>query len=152
MDERRSCSSRASSLGAGRMMLQLQGAATTPHLADNKQPLPPSTKSAKTLSDPAATSYGPEGQRCREDEMVVCSDILTTWLPNPQRSSSSISVACLSTGTLVTCTASCSATNRAWRTSSPPSVPASGTAAMILERTSGTHVTSSPASILSIGT
>src|SRR5205823_5618333 len=36
-------------------------AAATTHLTDRHQPLPPSTKSGKTFSDPAATSYGPEG-------------------------------------------------------------------------------------------
>src|SRR5690349_22121155 len=84
--------------------------------------------------------------------LAVGPDILTRWLPSAQWSSSSILAGCSSAGTLVTYTAGCSPTHRAWRTSSPQSVPAGGIAAMISERTSGTPVTGSPVSILSTTT
>jgi len=41
--------------------VQHRSAATRPNLADRIQPSTTSTKSGKTFSDPAATSYGSEG-------------------------------------------------------------------------------------------
>jgi len=42
--------------------VQRRSAAATARLTDRHQPLPPSTKSGKTFSDPAATSYGTVGR------------------------------------------------------------------------------------------
>jgi hypothetical protein len=41
--------------------VQHKSAATTAHLTDRLEPLPTSTRCAKTFSDHAATSYGLDG-------------------------------------------------------------------------------------------